>query len=376
MQRFFAKVKNHNTTTSSCLFHQGTHPAVDLAYVLSIDIGAQIHDQLVDIGGCMRVARSYAIKLIVMVLSDDMFLLHTGEQGSCSEVLWAVAWMCGEYCRMLPSVADVALLAVKMVSSESRREYKNKTAAPLPDNDIKMQPARGTRGRGVATHGTRGCGVAATSSSTAASHGNTPGKKSQPNNDGPPSGSDKGKIHAVITKHIFEKDEMYKSVLKGKYKTNCVRFKQTGARINPEDPGAAVSLLVQVLNDFPCTHDLEDEHVNSATNPLCSIEDKPPNDITDPVIDDDFTMGEELDYDGHEQQLDTMQEDQAAASEYKIAKVNALCQECDLNFQCKRAELECTEAVILHQYCQEAKSLDLQVLEAQAKVHAERTATL
>ncbi|KAG1795227.1 uncharacterized protein BJ212DRAFT_1306655 [Suillus subaureus] len=120
------------------------------------------------------------------------------------------------------------------------------------------------------------------SSSTAASHG----KKSQPNNDGPPSGSNKGKIHAVITKHIFEKDEMYKSMyaedqakftqamgnrltyyvshilpppfLKGKYKTNCAHFKQTGAGINPEDPGTAVNLLAQVLNDFPWYEDLDE----------------------------------------------------------------------------------------------------------------------
>ncbi|KAG2742980.1 hypothetical protein P692DRAFT_20879120 [Suillus brevipes Sb2] len=102
------------------------------------------------------------------------------------------------------------------------------------------------------------------------------GKKSQPHNDGPPSGSDKGKIHAVITKHIFEKDEMYRSVyaedqakftqavgnrltyLKGKYKTNRAHFKQTGAGINPEDPGAAVNLLAQVLNDFPWYEDLDE----------------------------------------------------------------------------------------------------------------------
>ncbi|KAG2742979.1 hypothetical protein P692DRAFT_20879119 [Suillus brevipes Sb2] len=225
-----------------------------------------------------------------------------------------------------------------------------------------------------------------------------------------------------------------------------------------------------VADNAPSTCDLENERVDSAANPSCSIEDNPPNDITDPVDDDDFTMGEELDYDGHEQQLDTMQEDQAeveheeadiiqlslsnkcplsspslppthscsshgtfknhadramgrgsirspkppssiasssmrtmartrstssgislltsssrqlsttlkdsgaknltsgrtlgrrstvsaAASEYMIAKVNALHQEHDLNFQ-------------------QAKTLDLQVLEAQAKVHTERKAAL
>ncbi|KAG1775878.1 hypothetical protein EV702DRAFT_1233268 [Suillus placidus] len=66
----------------------------------------------------------------------------------------------------------------------------------------------------------------------------------------------------------------------------------------------------------------------------------------------------------------------AAASEYKIAKVNALCHERDLNFQHKKAEIERTEAVVVHQHCQESKTLDLHVLEAQAKVHAERKAAL
>ncbi|KAG1719533.1 hypothetical protein EDD22DRAFT_939560 [Suillus occidentalis] len=46
-------------------------------------------------------ARSYAVKLIVKVLSDDTFLLHVGEQGSCSKVLWAAAWICGGYCNEL-----------------------------------------------------------------------------------------------------------------------------------------------------------------------------------------------------------------------------------------------------------------------------------
>jgi AP-3 complex subunit delta-1 len=71
---------------------------VDLAYVSNVDIGTQIRDQLVDVVGRVRAARSYAVKLMVKVLSDDTFLLHAGEQGSCSEVLWAAAWICGEYC--------------------------------------------------------------------------------------------------------------------------------------------------------------------------------------------------------------------------------------------------------------------------------------
>ncbi|KAG0707169.1 hypothetical protein DFH29DRAFT_995236 [Suillus ampliporus] len=54
----------------------------------------------------------------------------------------------------------------------------------------------------------------------------------------------------------------------------------------------------------------------------------------------------------------------AAASEYKIAKVNANRHQHDIEFQCKQADKEWSEAAIVHQYAQEAKSLELQVLEA------------
>jgi hypothetical protein len=53
---------------------------VDLAYVSNVDIGTQIRDQLVDVVGRVRAARSYAVKVMVKVLSDDAFLLHAGEQ--------------------------------------------------------------------------------------------------------------------------------------------------------------------------------------------------------------------------------------------------------------------------------------------------------
>lgn len=77
---------------------------VDLAYVSKVDIGAKIRDQLVDVVGRVRAARGYAVKLMVKVLSDDTFLLHAGDPGSCSEVLWAAAWICGEYCRFVPPI--------------------------------------------------------------------------------------------------------------------------------------------------------------------------------------------------------------------------------------------------------------------------------
>lgn len=71
---------------------------VDLTYVSNVDIGPRIRDQLVDIMGRVRAVRAYAVKLMVKLLSDETLLVHAGEPGSCSEVLWAAAWICGEYC--------------------------------------------------------------------------------------------------------------------------------------------------------------------------------------------------------------------------------------------------------------------------------------
>uniref|UniRef100_A0A0W0GBD1 AP-3 complex subunit delta n=1 Tax=Moniliophthora roreri TaxID=221103 RepID=A0A0W0GBD1_MONRR len=74
---------------------------VDLAHVANVDVGAQIRDQLVDVVGRVRAARRYAVKLMHTLLNDDTILRNAQDEGSCSEVLWAAAWICGEYCSEL-----------------------------------------------------------------------------------------------------------------------------------------------------------------------------------------------------------------------------------------------------------------------------------
>ncbi|KAG9222260.1 hypothetical protein CCMSSC00406_0006557 [Pleurotus cornucopiae] len=74
---------------------------VDLAHIANVDIGKAIRDQLVDIVGRVKSARRYAVKLMYSLLSDDSMLLNAQDEGSCSEVLWAAAWICGEYCSEL-----------------------------------------------------------------------------------------------------------------------------------------------------------------------------------------------------------------------------------------------------------------------------------
>ena len=71
---------------------------VDLAYVASVDIGAEIRDQLVDVTARVKGVQRFAVSLMVKLLCDDTFLMNVDQEGSCSEVLWAAAFICGEYC--------------------------------------------------------------------------------------------------------------------------------------------------------------------------------------------------------------------------------------------------------------------------------------
>ncbi|KAG6842376.1 hypothetical protein C0991_007506 [Blastosporella zonata] len=71
---------------------------VDLAHIANVDVGAEIRDQLVDVVGRVKAVRRYAVRLMYQLISDDTRLRNAHDEGSCSEVLWAAAWVCGEYC--------------------------------------------------------------------------------------------------------------------------------------------------------------------------------------------------------------------------------------------------------------------------------------
>jgi AP-3 complex subunit delta len=71
---------------------------VDLAHIANVDVGKEISEQLVDVVGRVRGARRYAVSLMYTLLSDESLLKSAKEEGSCSDVLWAAAWICGEYC--------------------------------------------------------------------------------------------------------------------------------------------------------------------------------------------------------------------------------------------------------------------------------------
>ena len=76
---------------------------VDLAYVSRAPVGATIRDQLVDIAVRVRQVRRYAVQVSMKLLADETFLhgieLELSEGSGCQEILWAAAWICGEYAR-------------------------------------------------------------------------------------------------------------------------------------------------------------------------------------------------------------------------------------------------------------------------------------
>ncbi|KIL71660.1 hypothetical protein M378DRAFT_115001 [Amanita muscaria Koide BX008] len=69
---------------------------VDLAHIANIDIGGDIRDHLVDVVGRVKAIQPFAVKVMQALLADDSFILNANDKGSCSEVLWAAAWICGE----------------------------------------------------------------------------------------------------------------------------------------------------------------------------------------------------------------------------------------------------------------------------------------
>ncbi|THH03450.1 hypothetical protein EW145_g6241 [Phellinidium pouzarii] len=90
---------------------------VDLAYVARAPVGEIIRDQLVDIVVRVKQVRRYAVQVSMRILADDAFLDGGGsdcEGAHCQEVLYAAAWICGEFGSELSDTRKVipALLSV------------------------------------------------------------------------------------------------------------------------------------------------------------------------------------------------------------------------------------------------------------------------
>jgi AP-3 complex subunit delta-1 len=72
---------------------------IDLTYVSNVDVGEQIKDIILDVVARVRSVRSNAVGLLARLLDDTSFLDNLGEECYCGEVIYAAAWVCGEYNR-------------------------------------------------------------------------------------------------------------------------------------------------------------------------------------------------------------------------------------------------------------------------------------
>ena len=72
---------------------------IDLTYVSNVDVGEQIKDIILDVVARVRSVRSSAVGLLARLLDDASFLDNLGDEAYCGEVIYAAAWVCGEYSR-------------------------------------------------------------------------------------------------------------------------------------------------------------------------------------------------------------------------------------------------------------------------------------
>jgi AP-3 complex subunit delta-1 len=70
---------------------------LDLVYVAGTNIASITREQLVNVTARVQDSRNYACRLMVRLLDDDSLLLNADDPTKCSGVLWAAAWICGEY---------------------------------------------------------------------------------------------------------------------------------------------------------------------------------------------------------------------------------------------------------------------------------------
>lgn len=111
---------SHNTYEHVTNFEWYISVLVDLAHVSNVPIGPQLRDQLVDVTSRVRAARRYAVRVMHTLLTDDALLRNAHDPKSCSEVLFAAAWICGEYCQELQEPQKVIpFLLQKEVSNLS-----------------------------------------------------------------------------------------------------------------------------------------------------------------------------------------------------------------------------------------------------------------
>ncbi|KAG1803075.1 uncharacterized protein BJ212DRAFT_1487189 [Suillus subaureus] len=139
-----------------------------------------------------------------------------------------------------------------------------------------------------------------------------------------------------------------------KFQTHTDCALNRGTIRTPKPPSSLLSLSLLVSSSHSCSH-TSTSPSSSARRPAASQKSSSLLKCVDSNMQDVQGQVQSL-ADG----MNYIYTVKAAASEYKIVK----------------AEIECDEAAAIHQHLQEAKALELQLLEAQAKVQMEKQAAL
>ncbi|KAJ1981785.1 AP-3 complex subunit delta [Dimargaris verticillata] len=90
-QRTFAQVVN---------FEWYVAVLVDLVYVSNVNVGMALRHQLTEVTVRVKSIREYALKMMVRLLADQTLIESARQPQSNAEVLYAAAWIVGEYCEL------------------------------------------------------------------------------------------------------------------------------------------------------------------------------------------------------------------------------------------------------------------------------------
>jgi hypothetical protein len=116
---------SHDTYDNVVDFQWYLSVLLDLTYVASVKVGDQIRDQLVDIVARVRGVKRWAVELMTRLVRDDTFLANSQEDGSCAEVLWAAAWICGENSRWCTSFVCLHLAVIIICRAERSPNHRS-----------------------------------------------------------------------------------------------------------------------------------------------------------------------------------------------------------------------------------------------------------
>ncbi|CAG8678163.1 2966_t:CDS:10, partial [Racocetra fulgida] len=79
---------------------------VDLTHVAGVNVGELLTTQIMDVGVRVKSVRQYCVKAMQRLLSDSSLLENSKFSESNTEVLYAAAWITGEYCSYLETPTD------------------------------------------------------------------------------------------------------------------------------------------------------------------------------------------------------------------------------------------------------------------------------